>query len=90
MKKDMDNSDSNFLDPDSRQIRDEVTGSLCGSYAQEVLERAAQRRREIARDYADDERHLEAATELSHLATEVRALAGSPLEATFENGFVLR
>ena len=81
--------DSNPYDPNALPVWDEHSEqnsprTLCESYAQDLLERAAERRREIARDHADDKRHLEGAIELDRLAVEVRALARSPLEATFE------
>jgi hypothetical protein len=89
----MDNDDSNPYDPDALPVWDEHSEpnsprALCESYAQDLLERAAERRRGIARDHADDKRHLEAAIELDRLAVEVRALAGSLLEATFETALL--
>ena len=89
----MDDDDSNPYDPNALPVWDEYSeqnslGTLCESYAQGLLERAAESRREIARDHADDKRHLEAAIELDRLAVEVRALAGSLLEATFETALL--
>jgi hypothetical protein len=90
----MDNDDSNPYDPDALPVWDEHSEpnsprTLCESYAQDLIERAAERRREIARDHADDKRHLEAAIELDRLAVEVRALAKSPLEAAFDRALLL-
>ena len=61
---------------------------FASTYAQELLERAAEQRREIARDNPDEKRHLDAAIELSRLAVEVRGLARSPLAATFKTALL--
>jgi hypothetical protein len=84
----MDHDENNPYDPSAQPITDEQSEygprTRCETYAQELLERAAERRRELARDHPDEKRHLEAAVELSRLAVEVRGLARSPLEETFE------
>ena len=88
----MENSESNPYDPNVLPVRDEYEvifrQTLCESYAHDLIERAAERRREIALEDPDEKRHLQAAIELDRLAVEVRALAGSPLEATFNTALL--
>jgi len=84
---DIDESDP--YDPNALPASDEHgQGTFCECYAQKLLERAAERRREMAQDHPDEKRHPEAAIELDRLAVEVRALAGSLLEATFDTALL--